>query len=45
MKRCDLLVDLGRRRFLSGAGVVAAGAAAGAVVPHTRPKPRFRRPG
>ena len=21
MKRCDLLVDVGRRRFLSGAGV------------------------
>lgn len=28
MKRCDLLVDAGRRRFLSGAGVAAAGAAA-----------------
>src|ERR671913_176035 len=26
MKRCDLLVDLGRRRFLSGAGVAAASA-------------------
>jgi arsenite oxidase small subunit len=33
MKRCDLLVDAGRRRFLSGAGVVAAGAAATAVLP------------
>ena len=33
MKRCDLLVDVGRRRFLSGAGVVAAGAAATAVMP------------
>jgi arsenite oxidase small subunit len=33
MKRCDLLVDIGRRRFLSGAGVVAAGAAATAVIP------------
>jgi arsenite oxidase small subunit len=33
MKRCDLLVDAGRRRFLSGAGVVAAGAAATVVLP------------
>ena len=33
MKRCDLLVDVGRRRFLSGAGVAAAGAAASAVMP------------
>ena len=28
MKRCDLLVDVGRRQFLSGAGMAAAGAAA-----------------
>jgi arsenite oxidase small subunit len=28
MKRCDLIVDLGRRKFLSGAGTAAAGAAA-----------------
>ena len=28
MKRCDLVVDLGRRKFLSGAGMAAAGAAA-----------------
>lgn len=27
MKKCDLMVDVGRRRFLSGAGVAAAGAA------------------
>ncbi|TGD94564.1 arsenate reductase (azurin) small subunit [Methylobacterium nonmethylotrophicum] len=33
MKRCDLLVDAGRRRFLSGAGVAAAGAAAATVIP------------
>ena len=33
MKRCDLLVDVGRRRFLSGAGIAAAGAAATAVMP------------
>jgi arsenite oxidase small subunit len=28
MKRCDLMVDAGRRKFLSGAGMAAAGAAA-----------------
>lgn len=28
MKKCDLMVDVGRRRFLSGAGIAAAGAAA-----------------
>jgi arsenite oxidase small subunit len=33
MKRCDLLADVGRRRFLSGAGFVAAGAATSAVLP------------
>ena len=38
MKRCDLLVDVGRRRFLSGAGVVAAGAAASAVLPTAEAK-------
>ena len=27
MKKCDLMVDVGRRRFLSGAGVAAVGAA------------------
>ncbi|KAB0264382.1 arsenate reductase (azurin) small subunit [Microvirga brassicacearum] len=38
MKRCDLLVDLGRRRFLSGAGVAAAGVAASAVLPANETK-------
>ena len=33
MKRCDLLVDVGRRQFLSGAGMAAAGAAAAAAIP------------
>jgi arsenite oxidase small subunit len=33
MKRCDLLADAGRRRFLSGASIAAAGAAATAVIP------------
>lgn len=33
MKSCPKLVDVGRRKFLSGAGIAAAGAAAAAVVP------------
>jgi len=32
-RRCDLVVDAGRRRFLSGASIAAAGAAATAVMP------------
>jgi arsenite oxidase small subunit len=31
MKRCDAMVDVGRRKFLTGAGITAAGAAAAAV--------------
>jgi arsenite oxidase small subunit len=33
MTSCPKLVDVGRRKFLSGAGIAAAGAAAAAVVP------------
>lgn len=33
MKRCRTMVDVGRRRFLSGAGMAAAGAAAASIVP------------
>ena len=33
MKRCDRKVEIGRRQFLSGAGVAAAGAAAATVAP------------
>ena len=33
MKGCDKLVDAGRRRFLTGASVAAAGAAAASIVP------------
>lgn len=33
MKRCNNLVDAGRRRFLSGAGLAAAGAAATTMLP------------
>jgi arsenite oxidase small subunit len=42
MKRCDKLVDVGRRQFLRGAGVAAAGAATAAVVgraAHAKPSP------
>jgi arsenite oxidase small subunit len=31
MKRCDAMVNVARRKFLTGAGVVAAGAAAASV--------------
>ena len=33
MERCDRMVDAGRRKFLSSAGLAAAGAGAAAVVP------------
>ncbi|MBN9597168.1 MAG: arsenate reductase (azurin) small subunit [Afipia sp.] len=33
MKRCDNLVDVGRRQFLSGAGAATAAAAAVAMIP------------
>ena len=33
MKRCDAIVDVGRRKFLSGAGLAAAGVAAATVAP------------
>jgi arsenite oxidase small subunit len=33
MKRCQAMVDVGRRRFLAGAGMAAAGAAAATVAP------------
>ena len=31
MKQCDVMVNLARRRFLSGAGMAAAGAAAATI--------------
>lgn len=33
MSRCDRMVDVGRRKFLGGAGLAAAGAAAATMVP------------
>ena len=33
MKRCNQLVDIGRRQFLRGSGAAAAGAAAATVMP------------
>src|SRR5476649_2011142 len=33
VEKCDVLVDLGRRRFLRGASISAAGAAAATMLP------------
>jgi arsenite oxidase small subunit len=33
MRACEKMVDIGRRKFLSGAGMTAAGAAAATVLP------------
>ena len=33
MSHCDKMVDAGRRRFLGGAGLAAAGAAVGTILP------------
>ena len=33
MSRCDRMVDVGRRRFMSGAGLAAAGAAVTSIIP------------
>jgi arsenite oxidase small subunit len=38
MSRCDLMVDVGRRKFMSGAGLAAAGVAATTVVPTSQAK-------
>jgi arsenite oxidase small subunit len=35
MKKCDLMVDAGRRRFLGGTGIAAAGVAATTMLPTT----------
>ena len=42
VKRCQMMVDAGRRKFLSGAGLAAAGAAAATVVPSRPRAPRHR---
>jgi arsenite oxidase small subunit len=43
MRRCNRMVDVGRRKFLSGAGMTAAGAAAATVLPApTRAAPAAR---
>jgi arsenite oxidase small subunit len=40
MKRCEAMIDAGRRKFLTGAGVVAVGAATAAVsVPEAKAAP------
>jgi arsenite oxidase small subunit len=35
MRRCERLVDVGRRQFLGRAGIAAAGAAAASVIPRS----------
>ena len=40
MKRCEAMIDAGRRKFLTGAGVVAVGAATATVaVPEAKAAP------
>ena len=39
MKRCQAMIDAGRRKFLTGAGVVAVGAAATVAVPEAKAAP------
>ena len=43
MKTCPRMVDVGRRKFLTGAGIAAAGAAAATVVPQRRRRARSSR--
>ena len=44
MKRCQMIVDVGRRRFLSGASMAAAGVAAATVaVPQAKAAPPSAR--
>lgn len=45
MKRCDKMVDVGRRQFLRGSGVAAAGAAAAGLMPsgHATAEPALAR--
>ena len=44
MSRCDRMVDVGRRKFMSGAGLAAAGVAVTSMSPPP-PKPRLQRRG
>jgi arsenite oxidase small subunit len=40
VKRCDAIVDVARRKFLSGAGIAAAGAAAASIpIPEAKAAP------
>ena len=44
MKRCDAMVDVGRRKFLTGASVAAAGAAAATIaMPQAKAAPAAAR--
>lgn len=39
MKRCDAMVDVGRRKFLTGAGIAAGAAAANFAVTEAKAAP------
>ncbi len=43
MERCLKMVDVGRRKFLTGAGLAAAGAAAAVTVPQAKAAPAQAR--
>ena len=43
MKKCQVMVDVGRRKFLTGAGIAAVGAAAAQIRPgRLAPRPPRR---
>jgi arsenite oxidase small subunit len=43
MKRCDAMVDVGRRKFLTGAGITAAGAVAAVSISEAKAAPPAAR--
>jgi arsenite oxidase small subunit len=43
MQRCPKIIDVGRRKFLTGAGVAAAGAAAAMTMPQAKAAPGTAR--
>ncbi|MHC2844905.1 arsenate reductase (azurin) small subunit [Bradyrhizobium diazoefficiens] len=43
MSRCDRMVDVGRRRFMSGAGLAAAGVAVSSITPSAQAAPAAAR--
>ena len=43
MKRCDAMVDVGRRKFLTGASIAAGVAAANVAIPEAKAAPPSAR--